>query len=306
MNTELIFDSLIIFFGIFIEATPFVLLGVFLSAFIACFVKTETFLKLIPKGRLSSTLVATLFGFFFPVCECGNIPVARRLILKKVPPHVAITFLLAAPVFNPIVILATMAAFPDQPEILWLRIGFSVFIAVVVGLIFSFNKNPEDIIQDKVLAEQKALCSLPNDKTNKMHSHKQSKGKQFVQTFRTEFFEMMTVLTIGAFIASIVQLVIPRTWILGIGQNPVSSVAAMMLLAVLVSICSNVDAFFALSFTSTFTSGSILAFLVFGPMIDIKAWIMLRSIFKVKTIIWITLFTAQLAFLLTLFINLNF
>jgi uncharacterized protein len=114
------------------------------------------------------------------------------------------------------------------------------------------------------------------------------------------------VMVIGSAIAATIQILAPRELILGLGAGPISSIVAMLILAAVVSICSTVDSFFALSFASAFTSGSLLAFLVFGPMIDIKGVGLMLSIFKPKAIIYLFILAGQLAFLLTLILNLHF
>lgn len=288
MSYSLLKDAITIFLGIIIEATPFVALGVLFSTLIRLYLSEGRLLKLIPSNRLGSILTGSCFGFFMPVCECGNIPLARRLLLKKVPFHVTLAFLLAAPVFNPIVIFATWAAFRGHPEMVILRVVFSLAIALIISFIFSFHKTPKDLL-------------IPQMSEVQTHDHK----KNFIGTFIEEFFEMMSALVIGTTIASFVQMILPRNLVLSIGSGPISSILAMMTLAALVSICSNVDAFFALSYSSTFTTGSLLAFLVFGPVVDIKGLIMMKKIFKTKTLFWIAILYAQLTFLFTLFINLN-
>jgi hypothetical protein len=120
-----------------------------------------------------------------------------------------------------------------------------------------------------------------------------------------ELRELGGVLVLGSAIAAVVQVAVPREIILSLGQGPVTSILAMMLLAVVVSICSTVDAFFALAFASTFTSGALLAFLVFGPMIDLKALGLMLSVFKGRAILYMFALAAQLTFLLTLFVNLH-
>ena len=121
-----------------------------------------------------------------------------------------------------------------------------------------------------------------------------------------EFRELGGVLVLGSLIAAIIQVAVPREWILSLGQSPVTSVVAMLLLAGVVSICSTVDSFFALSFSSVFTSGSLLAFLVFGPMIDIKTVGLMLSVFKARAVFYLVVIAAQLTFLFSLAVNLNF
>jgi len=171
MNLALLKDAITIFLGIVIEATPFVALGVLLSSLIRLYLTEGRLLKIIPKNRFGSILMGSVFGFFMPVCECGNIPVARRLLLKKVPFHVTLAFLLAAPVFNPIVIFATWAAFRGHPEMVILRVVFSLAIALIISFLFSFHKNPQDLL-------------APHMAEAESHAHK----KGFIGTFIEEFF----------------------------------------------------------------------------------------------------------------------
>ena len=290
-------DVIIIFLGILIEALPFIVLGVIASSFLHVFVKTESLIKMLPKSRILSTLFGPLLGFFFPVCECGNIPFARQLLIKGMPIHTVIAFLLSAPVFNPIVILATLAAFQNDLKILFLRIAGTLSIALIVSFMFYGLKKPEEYLQKKLM-----------ESASHNHKHGTSKKEKWYAFFsnaRNEFIEMMTILSFGAAIASISQLLFTREAILDIGIGPISSVIAMQFLAAITSICSNVDAFFALGFVNNFSTGAILAFLIFGPMIDIKALIMMSRIFKLKVLIYMTVLIALLSFVMTVFYNLN-
>ena len=127
-----------------------------------------------------------------------------------------------------------------------------------------------------------------------------AKWQLFFTNLLQEFSELGGMLIFGSAIAAIIQVFVPREIILGLGQGTITSIMAMMLLAAIVSICSTVDSFFALSFAATFTSGSLLAFLVFGPTIDIKSIGLMASIFKPKIIIYIFTLVAQLTFIFTL------
>lgn len=291
-------DSITIFLGIFLEAIPFILLGVLLSAAVAVFVRPDQIAKIIPKNKFGGILFATGLGFMFPVCECGNIPVARRLIKKKVKAYIAITFLLSAPVINPVVFAATYIAFKNNPEIIWWRYIMTFLMAATIGLLFSFVKDDSKLLKKSLAKEYNQPAS---EKISKEHSHKNSLAK----TINEEFFEMAGVLTIGGFIASLVQLALPRHVITALGQGPVTSVLAMSGLAFITSICSNVDSFFALGFINNFSAGSILAFLILGPMLDIKAIIMMLTTFNVRTVVAISILVTQITFIFTLFYNLN-
>lgn len=298
MNWTLIQDAWMIFLGILVEATPFVLMGVLASNVLKIYVTEDFLLRWIPRNRLGGALTGSALGFVFPVCECGNIPVARSMIFKKTPIHVVISFLLAAPTFNPIVIFATLAAFRNQPEILGWRLGFSLAIAILIGFLFSFSKSPHEYL-NKQLA-----CRL-DDQPRSSSKPSRFRFTEFLNSSVHEFFEMTGVLVLGGTIAAFSQIIVNRETIVQIGTGPVSSVSAMMLLAGVVSICSNVDSFFALSYTNTFTTPSLLAFLIFGPMIDIKALVMLSTIFRLRIIVGIGLLVAQATFLIAVFMNLN-
>ena len=328
-------DAFTVFMGILIEATPFVLLGVLLSSLLHQFVKAETLIKLIPKNRFLAILAACSLGFLFPVCECGNVPVARGLIRKGVEPYIAIAFLLSAPVFNPVVIFATYAAFKAQPEIIYGRLGLTFIVVFVTASLFSLVKNPQALLQSRVFEKASpaplgkpvaaGLAMASGGGTFQIRRGKSEKGgaaqgqifsleqnvraetnnpwMMFFDRAIHEFFEMGGTLVIGAFIASVIQVQVPRGILLGVGSDPVLSVVAMLVLAVLVSICSTVDAFFALSYSSTLTGGGILAFLVFGPLIDIKGVVQLLTTFSIKTVVWLSITTGLLAFTLCIAYN---
>src|SRR5882757_515355 len=90
-----------LFLGLVVEAFPFIVLGVVVSTLIALFVKDEWIKKYVPKNRFLSHPLVALLGILLPVCQCGNVPVARRLLAKGFPVSQAITFMLAAPIVNP-------------------------------------------------------------------------------------------------------------------------------------------------------------------------------------------------------------
>ncbi|MBV8885210.1 MAG: permease [Chroococcidiopsidaceae cyanobacterium CP_BM_RX_35] len=336
-------NAFTLFLSLLVEAMPFLLLGVLFSGVLLLFIDERKLIARLPKNPMLGALVGSFIGFLFPVCECGNVPVARRLLMQGVPAPVAIGFLLAAPTINPIVIWATWTAFRDQPEIVVLRVVFSLVIATIVGCMFSVQTNLRPLLQPAV-----ALAMKPLPEPEQVLARRKSEGSELLRsgTFLLgsqpgqmkrldasvlqatlvatppvqpqlnrlnlllentvqELRELGAVLVLGSAIAAAIQVLVPRDVILNLGAGPVSSVAAMMLLSGLVSICSTVDSFFALSFASMFTSGSLLAFLVFGPMIDLKGVGLLLSIFKPRAVIYLFVVAAQLTFLLTLFINLH-
>jgi uncharacterized protein len=311
-----------LFLSLLVEAMPFLLLGVLLSSSLLLFIDEKQITSRLPNNPILGAFVGSCIGFLFPVCECGNVPVARRLMLKGVSPSIAIAFLLAAPTINPVVIWSTWVAFSDQPQIVILRVVFSLAISTIIGCIFSSQKDAKILLQNTLakrleytldrqtetpallqsgtfLLSQGAVLPM-NDFLLERLPHNNSiatKGKLFFQNILQEFRELGSILILGSAIAATIQVFVPREIIFSLGQDTVTSILAMMLLAAVVSICSTVDSFFALSFAATFTSGSLLAFLVFGPIIDLKSIGLMLSIFKPRIIIYIFTIVAQLTFI---------
>lgn len=321
-------NAFTLFLSLLVEAIPFLLLGVLLSSVLLIFIDERWLMANMPKHPVLGAVVGSCVGFLFPVCECGNVPVARRLIVQGVPMPVAIGFLLAAPTVNPIVIWSTWIAFRDRPEIVVLRVVFSLLIATTIAWIFSVQKDLKPILQPAlamriIRAEPKPSKGVslldggnfllgssglaPRRITPELiETPKLSNRAKFnllLDNVVQELRELGGVLVLGSAVAAAIQTLTPRELIVSLGQGPVISIVVMMLLAGSISICSTVDSFFALSFAATFTSGSLLAFLVFGPMFDLKSIGLMLSIFKPKAIIYLLAIATQLTFLFTLFVN---
>lgn len=341
-------DGFTLFLSIVVQAMPFLLLGVFLSGLLAVFVDGSQLARFLPKGKVGSAVAGGALGFFFPVCECGNLPVARQLVLKGIPPHVAVAFLLAAPVFNPVVIFSTWIAFRAMPEIVLYRILFSFGIAVAIGLLFSLQKDLQPLLHPAVWRELQRNTA-PTDALATSTSSSLLQGGTFwrgarptpaqpapagslltlqtaeevyqsalaapprlpwqqkrsvlLQTWAREIRELGSVLILGSAMAALIQTVIPRSFLLDYGQDALVSILIMMALAAIISICSTVDAFFALSFAATFTPGSLLAFMVFGPMVDLKAIGLMLTLFKPRAIFYLVILTLQFTLVGALAIN---
>lgn len=323
-----------LFLSLMVEAMPFLLLGVLFSGLLQFFVDERKLVALLPKNAFLGAFVGSCIGFLFPVCECGNVPVARRLLLQGAPVSVAIGFLLAAPTINPVVFWATWTAFRDQPEIVFFRIAFSLVIATTIGWVFSAQKDVRPLLQSGVAAymtkkletstssspllqsgtyflgqSTKPLITDPIELQAMMSSKISEKPANYrfqllLDNTIQEMRELGGVLVLGSAIAAILQVFVPRDVILGLGQDNVTSILAMLILAAVVSICSTVDSFFALSFASTFTTGSLVAFLVFGPMIDLKGVGLMLSVFKPRAILYIFGLAGLMTFLFCLFVNL--
>jgi uncharacterized protein len=283
-----------IFLSILIEALPFVLIGVLIAGFIQIFVTEDHIQRWIPKNKVMAVIVSCIVGALFPACECGIVPIVRRLIAKGVPIHAAIGFMLTGPLINPVVIASTYMAFGNSVKMAGMRMGLGFLIALLVAFSVSrlFKGN-------QLKASIKSQSSLS-----------QTKQQSFTNRFWTmlthsidEFFDMGKYLVIGAFIAASVQTYMPAKALLETGNGPASSLLVMMGMAYILSLCSEADAFIGASFSSIFPYTSILGFLIFGPMMDLKNTIMMLSVFRMRfvmvvlaliiTIVFFTLMLVQ-------------
>lgn len=296
-----------VFLSIFIEAAPFLMLGTLASGLVEVFFNQGDFSRLVPRHPLAAALLGGVLGLAFPVCECGVVPLARRLVRKGLPLSAAIAFLLAAPVVNPIVIASTLAAFGPGP-ILYGRLGLSLLIAVATGAVFAFQSRPERLL---LPASRPVMAGGAPD----LHVHLPAAsapaaplGRRLLRVLAIavdEFFEMGRYLVAGGLLAAGMQTVVPQAALLGLGSGPVVSVLVLIALAVLLSICSTVDAFIALAFAASFTPGSVLAFLVYGPMVDIKSTLMFLGVFQRRAVVYLIVLPLLMTLLAGLFINLN-
>ncbi len=258
-----------IFISILIEAIPFILIGVILSGIIQMFVSEEMIARIIPKNRFLAVLFGALAGVLFPACECGIIPITRRLLLKGVPLHAGVAFMLTAPIINPIVLFSTYIAFGNRWSVVFYRGGLALAVSLIIGVILSYQFKDNQLLKP--------------DEPGHHHHHHGTLLQKLGGTLRhaiDEFFSVGKYLIIGAFIAAAMQTYVKTSTLLAIGQNDVSSSLVMMGLAFVLSLCSEVDAFIASSFSSTFSLGSLIAFLVFGAMVDIKNLLMMLAAFK--------------------------
>ncbi|MBE1866185.1 permease [Bacillus subtilis] len=257
-----------IFISILIEAIPFILIGVILSGIIQMFVSEEMIARIMPKNRFLAVLFGALAGVLFPACECGIIPITRRLLLKGVPLHAGVAFMLTAPIINPIVLFSTYIAFGNRWSVVFYRGGLALAVSLIIGIILSYQFRDNQLLK-------------PDEPGH--HHHHHTLLQKLGGTLRhaiDEFFSVGKYLIIGAFIAAAMQTYVKTSTLLAIGQNDVSSSLVMMGLAFVLSLCSEVDAFIASSFSSTFSLGSLIAFLVFGAMVDIKNLLMMLAAFK--------------------------
>jgi len=293
------------FLGIFIEAVPFLLLGTLVSGLIESFVSADDIARWTPRNPVLATIAGTFMGFAFPVCECGVVPVVRRLYTKGLPMSVGVTFLLAAPVINPIVLVSTYVAF-GFGNILIARFVITAAVAFAIGLVFAVAARPQDVLQAT------SLAPVMGGSGDVIPLYAKTKRKSVLIGLRDalvmagdEFFEMGRYLIIGSLLAALMQTLVSQDVLLALGRGPVVSVITMQALAFLLSVCSTVDSFLALAFAGTFTTGSILAFLTFGPMVDIKSTLMFAGVFKPRVVLYLIFLPLLMTLLIGVWINLN-
>lgn len=271
---DIIKDISIIFISIFFESLPFLLIGSLISASLEVFVSNDTIVRLIPKNKILASIVGVCLGFFLPACDCAAIPVSKRLLKKKVPINVAISFMLASPIINPVVLLSTYYAFfNSNPEIFWYRLIFGVIISLIIGLIMGIIFGKKDVIKNNL--EDNCHC-------HERHSHKGFKNIILAIFKHTalDLFEVVKYLMFGALIASAIQVLLPRNILMIFNNNQLLSIITLMLFAYLISLCSTSDSFVGKSLLSSFSNSSIIAYLLLGPMIDIKNTIVLLGNYK--------------------------
>jgi uncharacterized membrane protein YraQ (UPF0718 family) len=250
----------VVFGAILLEAIPFVLIGAVASAIIEVFVPPGAFEKI---GRLPAVLqlpCAAAAGMAFPICECGSVPVARRLLRRGLAPGAAVTFMLAAPILNPVVIASTVVAYHGRPDF-WVivlgRFALGFVVAVAVGWVTGAQR-PDEILRKGTV-----------DPDADDHTPDESRRSRFAGHIAGDFIFMGRFLVLGVAVAAAIQTLIPQTVVSKVAGLPILSILVMMILAFVLSLCSESDAFVAASFTQ-FGPAAQLAFLVTGPMIDIK------------------------------------
>ena len=299
-------DIAIYFTTIMLEAIPFLLLGALISAIIEEFVSEERISKMIPKNKVLGSLAGIFLGLFIPACDCAVIPIAMRLKKKKVPTNVIVSFMLASPIISPVVLLSTFFAFGEtekmllfgfeMPKLFVYRTIFGVVVALVVGIILDI------ICKDAVLKEEIYEHHHYHHDHEHIHTcnhhhegcscsnHEKETGpigrvKNIINIMYGDFMGIISYMAVGALLAATMQILLPISNIGGIVQNKYISTFIMMLLAFALSLCSTSDAFIARTFMNSLSKNSILAFILLGPMIDIKNTILLNKSFNKKFVI---------------------
>ncbi|HSQ57826.1 MAG TPA: permease [Gemmata sp.] len=330
-------DFILTFSSVLWEAMPFIVLGAVIAGFLEEFLPQEAISKFLPRAVLPSVMIGAVLGLIFPMCECGIVVVMRRLLRKGLPLSCCIAYMLAGPVINGVVIYSTWVAFRDfgiGREMVGLRILLAFIVACLTGLIVQrqYQKYGNALLtpmaMPPAMPESDARVSESNlswlerlwlipiffVKLVKMAP----KAVLFVLNPRTwtlarlsrisatalhDFVDITVFLILGAVLAAIAKQNITPDQIESLSRDqPFLAIPAMMLLAVLMCLCSEADAFVAASFTNMHVSAK-LAFLVLGPMLDLKLLMMFTRVFRLRLIVTIVLSTVCLVFILTLAVH---
>lgn len=288
-------NFLLVFNSLLLEAMPFILVGAVASGLIEVFVPSKAFDRLTNLPKSLQLPAAGLAGFAFPVCDCGSVPVARRLAKKGLSPAAAVTFMLAAPILNPIVIASTLVAYRGR-SFMWPmvfgRIGFGLVTAITVGWVIG-DKTKEELLRPRKGDEDE-------------HTH--DGGSRWTALFghiSGDFLFMGRYLVFGAAVAAALQTFVPQSLLGSVANTPVVDIAVMMALAAALSICSESDAFVAASFVQ-FGLGAQMAFLLFGPMVDMKLGFLYSGTFSPRFFRTVAIVVGSVTLVGTLWVQIAF
>jgi uncharacterized membrane protein YraQ (UPF0718 family) len=301
-------DVALSFFAIVLEGAPFLLLGAVISGLVDVFLPAGLVKDALPRSKTQGVFAAMGAGIIFPLCECGAMPIVQRLIRKGVPPAVATTYMLAAPALNPLAMFGTYLAFRNQDPWLMvvLRFGFSAVVLVFLGM-WLVRVRPENMLRAETLIGMRQKPELsPNPGLILTPSPGMSFGglQQFTGAVIRDFTGVLLFLVIGAAVAAIFSTGFNRNLLAPIGQNLVLGPLAGILLAQLLCLCSTMDAFIIAAFTP-FSVPAKIAFLVAGPLIDLKLYWLYRSAFRPSFVHRLWLRALAATFLLTLLYSLK-
>jgi uncharacterized membrane protein YraQ (UPF0718 family) len=272
----------VVFASIVLEALPFLLIGSLASGFLDEFASQGRIARLLFGGKARTPFVAAGLGLLFPVCECAIVPVVRKLIKKGMPLSASVAFLLGGPIVNPIVFVSTAVAYGMDWEVALIRVILGYFIAVFVGFIMGrvFDGRRASYSQeDPLQCLEQAVENHPYLRA----SYGRRAGAALVHGAE-DFLDMSSFLVIGASMAALVQSTVNRSVFYSLAGNPLLGIILMMLLAMALSICSEADAFVAASFQLSLPLSAQMAFMVLGPMLDLKLLFMYLGLFRKKSI----------------------
>ncbi|HEV3255938.1 MAG TPA: permease [Gemmataceae bacterium] len=305
-------NFIVIFISILWEAMPFIVLGAVIAGFLEELVPQQLVAKIIPRSRVLAIAIGGLLGLLFPMCECGIIPVMRRLLRKGVPLSCCVCYLLAGPIINVVVMLSTWVAFSGMeklqdssgrlthqfggPAMMIMRMSLGYLVAFGTSLIveWQYRKYGSKLLAPLAIADTSAALA---------HAEK-SNGEEEVlpggiaprrspfqrlaaiaETALHDFVDITVFLILGALLAALSRVLLSHDRVEAMSrEQPVLAIAIMMGLAIVLCLCSEADAFVAASFVFVRPAAK-LAFLVLGPMLDFKLYMMYTRVFRPR-LIW--------------------
>ena len=279
-------DFVLVWMSLLYEALPFVALGSIISGLVETFVSREAVVRWMPRRRVVGIIASAFLGTAFPMCECGIVPVVRRLVLKGVPASCAVTYMLAAPIVHPLVIVSTLIAFRGQGAVgmTILRVGAGVSIAVFVGLAVWRLLGDDNVFLETPEPSEEGGEDTHEPGPAGHAPRRMPKVVQALQTSAEDFVTFSVFLIAGTAIAALINSGFSRAAIAPVAEHRVGSIMGFMLLAVLLNVCSEADAFIAASFRA-FSVAAKLSFIVLGPMFDIKLLLMFTAVFRRRAIV---------------------
>jgi uncharacterized membrane protein YraQ (UPF0718 family) len=303
-------NLILVFTSIIYEALPFVVLGVVIAGLLEEFVPQQAIAKIIPSSRPLAIGLGGLLGIIFPMCECGIIVVMRRLLRKGLPLSVCVAYMLAGPVINVVVLTSTYVAFNPPQEEFWilggpinvvlLRAGLAYLTACGTALLveWQYRRYGNELLHPMVTRGLREPGEEDNDAEPRSWKQRIS---NITETALHDFVDIMTFLILGALLAAGGRAVLQQGNFVNVIENqPALAILIMMGVAVLFCLCSEADAFVAANFQAFWPPASKLAFLVLGPMLDIKLYLMYTRVFRPRLIFTIMLSVAVQVFAYTL------
>jgi uncharacterized membrane protein YraQ (UPF0718 family) len=307
-------DLILIFTSIIYEALPFIVLGVVIAGLLEEFVPQQALARVIPRSRPLAIALGGILGVVFPMCECGIIVVMKRLLRKGLPLSVCVAYVLAGPVINVVVVLSTFVAFnPPDPKdyifggpifVVLLRCGLAYIIALTTALLVEWQVRR---VGTFALLQPSVTKGLKGPSEHEEEEATRTWGERInniTQTALNDFIDIMAFLVLGALLAAVGRYTLQQTRLEEVlQQNVAIAILLMMAIAILFCLCSEADAFVAANFAPYWPPASKLAFLVLGPMLDIKLYLMYTSVFRPRLIFTIISAVVGQVFLYTLAVH---
>jgi len=296
-------DFAVAFLSVLFEGVPFLLLGSLISGLVDVFVSSERITKMLPKRTGGAIFLSGLMGLIFPMCECGSVVIIRRFLRKGLPLSCAATYMLAAPIVSPIVALSTYQAFVQSDQVdaalmTSLRLGIGYLLAVVVGFIIH-NLRREQVAQpglmDALGGRRRIGLTIGTEPAPQQDFSQQVAAATFprklllaAQSATADFLDVAFFFIIGVAITSVFNTGVNQEALVPLASSPLLAITSLMGLAALLALCSTTDAFIAWTFTA-FPTAAKLAFLLFGPMFDLKLFWLYGLIFRRRFIVFLGL-----------------